>query len=459
LIHARRVLRDHLSEAAVLVSLCSLLGISYYQLRAIHASLVNINEVIEPATRAASDLQFALSREAASTRAYLLTRNAAYHAEFHEARAARRDALRRLSTLSAGVLSGIEVVVAEEEAQLAVADRRLDALHAETLTPEAYLVDFPDQHRRFSTVIARAATLHQQLRDRATAERREIEATERFGLMLEIVSLALAAIGGIAVVALKSREHAARVASETAQAEADRRRVQLETMTTRWMRLIRGFTHDLKNPLNAANGYLFMLEQGVIEPLSPGQLKAVGNAVTACSRRLRSPWIWWTWRAETADVDIRPVPLDLCDLVATVVDDYRAYASAKGLALVTALPPLAETVDSDPARVSQILGNLVSNAVKYTDAGTIAVSVQHRSDSAGRSGVAVDVSDTGRGIPVEDQRRIFNEFEQVDHGAPTGTGIGLAISERLAHTLGGAITLHSEEGKGSTFTLWLPLAR
>jgi signal transduction histidine kinase len=152
--------------------------------------------------------------------------------------------------------------------------------------------------------------------------------------------------------------------------------------------------------------------------------------------------------------------------------------------------PLLPRLRTDPTHLRQILVNLLGNAVKYTPAGSIALRARvvpatdvpatvHRpatlparmSDapaaSAGTTGgtnswAAIQVSDTGIGIAAIDQERIFEEFQQVNAGArgdagKRGTGLGLTISRRLARFLGGDITLESDLGKGSTFTVWLPV--
>jgi signal transduction histidine kinase len=148
----------------------------------------------------------------------------------------------------------------------------------------------------------------------------------------------------------------------------------------------------------------------------------------------------------------------------------ESLANEKGLSLSltlgAALPPLR----ADPTHLRQILINLIGNACKYTDFGVIAVraAVSDETDSprlrASANGrwLCISVTDSGPGIPAVDQERIFEEFEQVDAGPRThserrGTGLGLPISRRLAEAMGGDVTVESEPGKGSTFTLWLPL--
>ena len=126
-----------------------------------------------------------------------------------------------------------------------------------------------------------------------------------------------------------------------------------------------------------------------------------------------------------------------------------------GLDLPDTVPPVV----SDPARVRQVLANLLSNAIKYTPAGgRVTVRARTRTDGAPAPGewIAAEVVDTGRGIPPEQQRQLFQEFTRFDSASAEGAGIGLAISQRIAEALGGRITVESQVGAGSTFTLWLP---
>ncbi|HEX6836050.1 MAG TPA: ATP-binding protein, partial [Polyangia bacterium] len=112
-------------------------------------------------------------------------------------------------------------------------------------------------------------------------------------------------------------------------------------------------------------------------------------------------------------------------------------------------------IKTDAAKVQQIVTNLVSNAVKFTDKGTVTIEVTPTRDG----GCAIAVKDTGIGIRREDQQLIFEEFRQVDGSSTrrySGTGLGLAIARRFAHLLGGTITVESTVGVGSTFTLTLP---
>ena len=226
-------------------------------------------------------------------------------------------------------------------------------------------------------------------------------------------------------------------------------------------RLLRGFTHDVKNPLGAADGFLALLAEGVRGELSPAQQESVGRA----RRSIRSALdlighLLELARAEAGQLEIRRVGTDVRELASELVEEFRAQAEAKRLALALEQPPELPMIETDPARVRQVLANLVSNAVKYTPSGgrlTVRVGARARGAAARpEDWVAIDVVDTGTGIAPDKQELLFQEFTRFDPGAAHGAGIGLAISQRVAEALGGEIGVESELGVGSTFTLWLP---
>src|SRR5690606_26280043 len=133
---------------------------------------------------------------------------------------------------------------------------------------------------------------------------------------------------------------------------------------------------------------------------------------------------------------------------------------SKGLELRTEVPEELSLIESDAARIRQVLSNLLSNALKFTERGSITVRVEEREDGAAPTPgrwVAIDVVDTGPGIPKEKQRLLFREFTRLEPGKRRGAGVGLAMSRRIARALRGDVTLVSTPGKGSTFTLWLPV--
>jgi signal transduction histidine kinase len=227
-------------------------------------------------------------------------------------------------------------------------------------------------------------------------------------------------------------------------------------------RLLRGFTHDVKNPLGAADGYLALLEDGVMGDLATPQRQSIERSRRAIRVALDLiDHLLELARAETGQLELERVAMDVRASAREVVEEFRAQAEMKRLALTLDLLAELPTIESDPARVRQILANLISNSVKFTpEGGHVTVRVETRSGAVAPGPgewVAAEVTDTGPGISAEQQAMVFQEFSRFAPSAVHGTGIGLAISQRIAHALGGVITLESEVGVGSTFTLWLPL--
>lgn len=242
--------------------------------------------------------------------------------------------------------------------------------------------------------------------------------------------------------------------------ESERRREEIERVTESRARLMRGFSHDVKNPLGAADGHAQLVEHEVVGTLTGEQKKSIRRL----RRSIRSALgliedLVELARAEAGQIQIETVPTDVREAARELGEEYQPQAEAAGLTLRLDLPAEFPVVESDASRVRQILGNLLSNAVKYTEEGSVIVRVDIRSDPAaphpGRW-VAVEISDTGPGISVRDQGHLFEEFSRIA-AAKRGAGLGLAISRRIARALGGDLTVQSEVGSGSTFTLWLPL--
>jgi PAS domain S-box-containing protein len=249
---------------------------------------------------------------------------------------------------------------------------------------------------------------------------------------------------------------------QEARAEAEERREELERVTESRTRLMRGFSHDVKNPLGAADGYAQLLEDGVLGELSAKQVESVERIRRSIQVSLHLIHeLLELARAESGQLELECSPTDVAELAREAAEDFRAQATASGLALEVRADEALPT-ETDPMRVRQILSNLLSNAVKYTPEGRITVDAGLRTDGDGSraSGrIALRVADTGPGIPVEKQETIFQEFTRLDPEAQHGAGVGLAISRRIAQLLGGDITVESEVGRGTTFTLWLPIEK
>lgn len=247
-----------------------------------------------------------------------------------------------------------------------------------------------------------------------------------------------------------------------AEDTTDRKRVQASHE-----RLVRGFTHDVKNPLGAADGHLALLLEGIYGKLTPEQ----AESITRARRAIRGAidlvgQMLDIERAQTGTIDLHRSRFDLADLLRELVHEYEPVAGARRMHLTLDLPaedPTELMVYSDPTRVRQIVGNLVSNALKYTQEGG-SCSVRARLVEATDAPplgpwVEIAVADDGPGIPAEKQHLLFREFTRFSPESADGSGIGLAISHQLARALEARLTFQSTTGVGSIFTLSLPKDR
>ena len=242
--------------------------------------------------------------------------------------------------------------------------------------------------------------------------------------------------------------------------EAVDARLRLEHVIASRSRLMRGFSHDVKNPIGAADGYAELLSDGVYGYLNPQQHESVAR-MRRCIHDALSliEDLHELARAETGHLALRSEPVNVAELIGTLGEEYQATALASGLSFSTSVAADIGTIQTSRSRVRQIASNLLSNAIKYTDSGSVSVRAEHRSEGPfpeGPDWLVIEVSDSGRGIPSEKLDFIFQEFGRIGSDK-TGAGLGLAISRLLAQALGGHITVTSELGRGSTFALWLPL--
>lgn len=302
--------------------------------------------------------------------------------------------------------------------------------------------------------------LENALTRHTASDRARIARLERFSVVVPggLVPLALLALVAVAWTARKT--------VQLAQAATAGQRSAELAMASK-SALMRGVTHDLKNPLGAACGYADLLADGELGPLPEVQTKMIGRL-----RRLLTATLDTVndlvelSRADAGALPIDRREADLAGIARETLDDFRPSGDAAGLRLLFALHapatgsmPLATT---DPARVRQVLGNLLSNAVKYTPrGGTVEMRVSFVTDHDLGDVVACEVCDSGAGIPEELRERVFEEFFRVPAtvAVAPGTGVGLAIARRVARLLGGDLRLRETDGGGATFSLLIPVTR
>jgi signal transduction histidine kinase len=253
-------------------------------------------------------------------------------------------------------------------------------------------------------------------------------------------------------------------------------------------------SHELRTPLNAIVGFVELLRDGFYGDLSPRQVPPVDRiAASATHLRHLVDQVLDIAKIAAGRLEVHSETIVLRPFVLNVASELESLVSEKGLAFSITVGASLPRVRTDPTHLRQILINLIGNAVKYTPAGTVSVRARLVGAPPGTNGrtppsvrmttpggedpvtkrllaraprtgtwVALQVVDSGVGIAVPDLERIFDEFEQVNAGPrgdsmQRGTGLGLAISRRLARLLGGEISVESEVGRGSTFTVWLPV--
>ncbi len=207
-------------------------------------------------------------------------------------------------------------------------------------------------------------------------------------------------------------------------------------------------SHEMRTPLNGIMGMAQVLRAQIVEPARARSLELLENSARLLTRIIGD--LLDLARMEAGDVAVRSERTDLRRQVDEVVALLGPLAEARGLALSSHWPAGAPTVVlSDGTRIGQVLHNLVGNALKFTQRGSVHLRVGYSAPNAWR----VDVVDTGPGIAPQDLERIFEAFERVgDVGLVPGTGLGLTISRRLARALGGEVSCESETGRGSTFS-------
>ncbi len=248
-----------------------------------------------------------------------------------------------------------------------------------------------------------------------------------------------------------------RINKEKERAESERARAEEanKAKTT----FIANMSHEIRTPLNGIIGASHLLGQGELSEEQRDLMETVSSSADALLSVIQG--VLDFAKIEAGKVSTEKVPLDLRSLLQKTAKIFQPQAAAKGIDFVLAAPsgPL-DNLLGDATHIRQVLINLVGNAIKFTSKGRVTLAVSAVADSVAQTTIRFEVTDTGVGITLDAQARIFESFTQADASTTRkfgGTGLGTTIAKGLVEALGGRIGLESEPGQGSRFWVELPL--
>jgi GAF domain-containing protein/anti-sigma regulatory factor (Ser/Thr protein kinase) len=241
--------------------------------------------------------------------------------------------------------------------------------------------------------------------------------------------------------------------------EIQQKSAQLEVANRHKSEFLANMSHELRTPLNAIIGFSDVLLQRMFGELNEQQadyLEDIRSSGTHLLTLIND--ILDLSKIEAGRMELEAAPFSLVAALNNAVTLVRERAQSHGIKLSLEVAPELDTVVADERKLKQVVVNLLANAVKFTpDGGTVSLRAERENGQ-----VRLSVHDTGIGIAAEDQQRIFEEFQQASHRSEKsreGTGLGLSLSKRMVELHGGTISVESAPGKGSTFTVALPLVK
>ncbi|MDO8686639.1 MAG: GAF domain-containing protein [Candidatus Berkelbacteria bacterium] len=221
-------------------------------------------------------------------------------------------------------------------------------------------------------------------------------------------------------------------------------------------------THELRTPITGIKGYLDMVLEGDTGGVND-ETKETIQDMAGITQKLADlvDDLLNVGRIEQGRIEVKPVPMDLGQFTSDIIKELSIQAKQKNLELVFQTPQIPQ-VKADPDRTRQILINLIGNAIKYTEKGSVTVSIETSKIPNHPNSIITHVKDTGLGMSKEGQAKLFSKFYRVKTEKTrsiTGTGLGLWITKKIVEMMGGKIWVESVEGKGSTFSFSLPVVK
>ncbi|HEU0012111.1 MAG TPA: HAMP domain-containing sensor histidine kinase [Longimicrobium sp.] len=417
-------------------------------------------EAADEARTLLTRIQFGLASQMSALRGALLASGSSQSTSYAEAAALERSAYPPLDSLTAQLSDSTRAGLVRLRSLSARWHADVDAYAVLRRLPGAGGAVQGSGLRLYEEVLLQARALDTAIAEAASSRRAAIRRAERredaLTAAMSLAALLAAAVLGWIAQRMRSLAHEA----AAREAEAERALAEARRLAASRERLMRGVTHDLKNPLGAADGYTHLLEAGVEGEPSPGQKKMLesirrchGAALDLIGELLDLS------RAESGTLQLDCGPADAGELARAAAAEFAGTAHAAGHTFDLRPGDARLPCVTDRARVLRILGNLLSNAAKYTPPpGRIVLETQAVDAGGGVGGrwVEIRVCDTGPGIPLEEREAIFEEFHRLHDREAAGHGLGLATSRRIARLLGGDITVEEAPGGGSVFSLRLP---
>lgn len=280
-----------------------------------------------------------------------------------------------------------------------------------------------------------------------------------YGASTGFVTAAAIAVGVFVTYCLSTwqRMNEARLAETAARIEADQKRMDAERIMEGRSAFLAAIGHDLRTPISAILTGAAELERGATDTSARSQAQLITDAGFMMKALLDD--LLDHAKLDAGHMTVDHVDFNLRELLNQTVRLWRGPARAKGLKLrVEGASCVPDSVRGDPMRLRQVLNNLISNAMKFTDTGSITLSLKAWGEEPGGHAVLIEVADTGPGMTADQLARLFTPFDQTIAGVSAvhgGTGLGLAISRQLVQLMDGRLTARSQPGAGARFTLSL----